>query len=205
MLGSTAVLEIVSAALSGIFALVIVWKSIGAYRVTERSHLLNFTAGLLCLAVSYAWLIPIIATLPLGDVGRTPRIVMELLGFALVASSYLTRERSGSLWLLLLTAAAVAMATVSVYALPPFSDDTLLGTTHLVELALMIFVVAQVTRSYARNVTPGGLFVFWGFGLFAVSQYTWAIWSYLPDNSLAEVAMTVRLLALVSLIYGLEK
>lgn len=191
--------------LSGLLALLIVRKAASAYSLTGKANLVDFSAGFFALSVSYFWLALTLLVLPFSEVGQPVRVLVGVLGFSLVALSYFTKERAGSIALLAGVVAAFVVAWGSSLYLVSFSNDAFLGMAHLLEVVLALYILFQVSRSYTKRFVPGGIFVLWGFGFLAVSQYTWVIWSYVPSDLIAELAMVIRLLGLVSLVYGLKK
>ena len=200
-----ALLEVAGSVLSGVFALVIGYRSVTAYRFTERPHLLNFAAGFVVLAASFFGLAVTLSVLPMSHLGEPVRATLEMFGLGLVATSYLAKERPYSRVLLGALLAAAAVGALSTYLFVPFSNNFYVGSVRLVEMALALFVSLRVVQSYTERLAPGGVYVIGGFGLLALAQYTWVIWAYVSDQGIAEVATFVRLLALIALVYGLEK
>jgi hypothetical protein len=191
-------------------------RSASAYSLTGRSHLLNFSAGFFCLGLSYIATIVLVVALyypfppnviptALDGSALVPRLFIELLGYALIASSYYSRERAGSLVLLVLLTVALVGAMVSSTYYSVFSNMSISGTIHVLELALIMYTLIQISRSYTTRIVRGSVYVSWGFGMLTLSQYTWMIWSFGDSSITAAFAVALRLLGLALLVYSLRQ
>ena len=216
MLDPLLVLTLISLVACAVLAYFVGTRSVSAYNLTGRAHLVNLSAGFFCLGLSYVGSIAIIFTLyyPFGSnviqnilstSDLIPRLLLELLGYALIASAYFSRDRAGSYALLILIMAASVGAIVSTAFLSVFQDLTWIGSIHLLEATLAIYTLFQMGRSYTTRIVKNSIIVSWGFGMLAVSQYTWLIWSY--DNFLLTAAFAVvfRVVGLAILVHVLRK
>ncbi|MDG6982785.1 MAG: hypothetical protein JRM74_04950 [Nitrososphaerota archaeon] len=191
--------------LSGALALMIAWKGASAYSLTGRAHLVNFASGFGVLALSYVGFALALFLVPGNGFSGPVMASVELLGFALVATSYLRREGKGSAALLLGGLGLAAVAAVASDAFMADFSASAVGPIHLVEMVFALFAAVQVTRTYTEKIVPEGMFVVAGFGALAVAQYTWMIWSYFPHALVAMLATAVRILGLALLVAGLER
>jgi hypothetical protein len=191
---------------SVLMALFIARRSYTAYNFTGRAHLINFSAGFLFLGVSYLLALALNTVLP-PDFGLNwwPRLLVELVGFALIGTSYYTKERKGSLALLVGILLVFAFVTVLAESVQLFVGGAYTGGFHVMDLALVAYTLIQVSRSYTTRIVKGSFYVSWGFGMLTLSEYTWVIWSYNNTFLTEAMASTLRFIALVLLTYSLRK
>jgi hypothetical protein len=199
------VYDIAGLLVSAALAFVVAKRSASAYSLTGRSNLVNFSAGFACLGISYVGIAALIVFYPNNGPSNFLRLLIELLGFALIASSYYTRERKGSIGLLAGLVAAVSIALLYTLYFGPLTGGIYDGIAHLLEMAFALYTLVQISRSYTKQIVPGSFFVSWGFGALTLSQYTWVIWSYSDLLLTQELAMTIRLVGLVLLAFSLRK
>jgi hypothetical protein len=194
-----------SAIASTLLAFYVALAGYSAYRYTGRRYLLNFFAGFILLGVSFAILALLLQ--PTGSLTVNPglewvRHLVQLGGFLLIASSYVTKIRRGETALLVLFTFGVLAAVGFTLAVPGSAPRTSVADelVFLANALLALYVVNQVI-----GAAPGagkfhsGLVVY-GFGILAVSQYTWLIWSFDGGSLAFALAEALRLVGLAMLV-----
>jgi hypothetical protein len=194
------------AATSSVLALVLALQSYHAYRFVRKSYLLNFSAGFLLLAISYAVLLPLALGVKLpGNFQDTDDIlnypvfsVMETVGYALIALAYSQTKKSRTMLFGLIS---FVIALVILVLLPssfvPLYVDVIL---YLVNTSLVAYVLFHMLK-----IMPPTDLVFVGFLLLGIHEYTQfitqvaeLIYNY-PDDGYFLISEIIRISALAFL------
>lgn len=163
-------------AASTILALIIAFETYRAYKYTRKDYLQAFMTGFALLAISYALLIPLIFGVhlptygyPTSDILDYPaRMVIQSVGFILVALAYSRTRRAKHImyWLLAILAVFVIADMLPDYIVPevPYSVNALV---YLLNLGLISYIVYRMLE----KMRPTNLVII-GFLQMALSQYT---------------------------------
>ena len=169
---------ILSSVASSLLAAVIAIQASRAYWFTKRRYLLNFVSGFFLMSISYyllAFGLEPIGRLEIAAGFEWPRLVVQATAFALIASSYYSKDRSGERFFLAGFAALGSLAFLFVLlAHPPNGGAD--EFVFLINTILSVYVFGKSAQGYQKGGTKESRLAVIGFGLLAVGQYTWLIW-----------------------------
>jgi hypothetical protein len=188
-----------TSAASTILAIVIALETYRAYEYTRKDYQLAFAVGFALLAASYALLVPLAFGIKLPTIGYAtsdilnypPRMVIQSVGFILVALAYSRTPRAKYFLYGLLALLGVLVVIVVIPQTPeiPYSVNALL---YLLNLALICYVL----YSMLEKTKPTDL-VMIGFLLMALSQYTGIVDALQGSELTYFLVQLTRLLSLV--------
>ncbi len=187
---------------SSILAFVIAFQAYRAYRFTQRRYLLNFLFGFLMLGVSYyliAFGIEVAQTPNIAQRFEWPRLIVQSIAFALIASAYYTKQKHSERVFLagLIALAAIAVPLVLTQLASTVSVKLVDQYFFLVNFILSLYVFGKSGQGYTKTGRKESVIVISGFGLLALSQYTWFIWAFEGGTISFLAANLVRLLGLI--------
>jgi hypothetical protein len=191
--------------LTAFFVGAILWFSLRAYRLTNKSFLIAFFLGFLLLESSFTFVLINRLVGHTGILYHGTFWIQEILqtaAFAFIASAYyfknkeLTNARITTY--VIATIIIIAISVIAFLSTPPtfaFAWRTLTSPYfYLVNLALLSYPVYRVTTttsflsSHTQLIRSRTLIVPAGFAILALSQILWIYWGFTDLNDVLVIA-----------------